>query len=244
MSLTKEQYEQLPDFVKSDYVETDDGYKHGGFVKVKQTADDLNSKFESERKERQALNERLSEFEKTKAAEIEAARKEELEKARTKGDVVEIEKRYQEQMTDLEKRTAEKVRAETLAEVAEREAESKAVNITDKIARKLAVDDGAADALFELLRKRVTFSNDKPIFINDDGSASSLDESGFIDEVKKSPRYKYLIKAEPSTNGGGFVKGSKGLGSAEPSSSNINARRVTRADKVNRVANIANKFNL
>lgn len=211
MSLNKEQYEQLPDFAKSEYVEVNGEYKHGGLVKVKQTADELNGKLETERREREQLSKRLEEIEASQAQKIEEARKQALEQARNKGDVAEIEKRYQEQMADLEKRTAERVRNETLAEISSQRASEKAQELARKIAVQKAVDEDAGDALFELLQKRVTFDKDtgKPVFLNDDGSASSLDEKGFIAEVEKSKRYKHLIKASVTTKGGGLLNGSQ-----------------------------------
>lgn len=236
MSLNKEQYEQLPDFAKSEYVEVNGEYKHAGLVKVKQTADDLNSKLDAERKEREQLSKRLQEIEAGQAQKIEEARKQALEQARTKGDVAEIEKRYQEQMQDLEKRTAERVRGETLAEVNQERAKEKAEALTQKIASSIALD-GADTALVELLRKRITIDPDsgKPVFLNLDGSASSLDEKDFIAEVKKQPLYKYLIKGEPPTKGGGLTRTADGSASRQT---------TTKASKADRAAYYAQKFNL
>lgn len=238
MSLNKEQYEQLPDFAKSEYVEVNGEYKHGGLVKVKQTADELNGKLETERREREQLSKRLEEIEASQAQKIEEARKQALEQARNKGDVAEIEKRYQEQMADLEKRTAERVRSETLAEISSQRAEEKADALTQKLASSIALE-GAEDTLVELLRKRITIdvNSGKPVFLNLDGSASTLDEKEFAAEVKKTAKYKYLVKADVPSKNGGLLNGSNGAGSARPNEGG----RLTKAQKV---ALVANKFNL
>ena len=229
MSLTKEQYEELPEFVRDEYVETEEGYKHGGFLKVKQTANDLNAKLEQERKEREGLSERLSTFEQSQAEAIEKARQEALEEAKSKGDVDAIEQRYQEQMADLEKRTAEKTRAEVMAEIAQERATEKARSISKEISVKMAVDDESAELLDELLQKRIEVdpSTGKEIFLNDDGSASSLSRAEYIEHIKTSSRYKRLIKAEVATNGGGNANGSTGS-SAKASGNDVASRLAAR----------------
>jgi len=96
--LTKEQYEQLPDFVRDDYTEVDGVYKHAGMMKVKGTLNDLDSRLKSKDTEFNELSERLNQFEQQKAQEIEQARKDALEQAKSKGEVESIEQLYQEQM--------------------------------------------------------------------------------------------------------------------------------------------------
>ena len=114
---TQEQYDQLPDFVQNNLEKVGDEWTDKGLLKVKQTANDLNSQLEAERQSRGEIESKLSDFEKEKQAAIEAAKAEALEQARSKGDVEAIEKRYQEQMADLEERTTKRVREETLTEV-------------------------------------------------------------------------------------------------------------------------------
>ena len=57
-------------------------------------------------------------------------------------------------MADLEKRTAEKVRAETLSEVGKERAEEKAKSAAKEIAAKLAID-GAEEDLNLLVSRRI-----------------------------------------------------------------------------------------
>lgn len=215
-TLTKEQYEQLPDFLKEDYKEVGENeYKHAGLIKVKSTADELNGQLEKERKERESLANRLSEFEKGQEERIEAARKEALEQARSKGDVEAIEKRYQEQMADLEKRVREEERNNVLSEVKQERAKEKATSIASQIASQEAADNDSARALEMLIASRIQYDPDsgKEIFLDDAGSATSLDRKGFIAELAKTPMYKRLLKSGVVTQGGGNANGS-GSGSA------------------------------
>ena len=53
---TQEQFDSLPDWMQKDLIKDGDVYKHAGFVKVKQTADNLD-------REKKTIAERLAEFE-------------------------------------------------------------------------------------------------------------------------------------------------------------------------------------
>ena len=218
---TQEQYDQLPDFVQNNLEKVGDEWTDKGLLKVKQTANDLNSQLEAERQSRGEIESKLSDFEKEKQAAIEAAKAEALEQARSKGDVEAIEKRYQEQMADLEERTTKRVREETLTEVQKERDVEKASNQAKSIAQKLAVDDDAADPLFELIKNRVKFEKGEQIFLASDGSATTMKESEFIEAVKTDPRYKYLIKANQTTKSRSFVKQNSERGSAENPRSNF-----------------------
>ena len=50
----------------------------------------------------------------------------------------------------------------------------------------------------------------RKLFLNEDGSASSLDRSGFIEDLKQSETYSALIAADVNTTGGGGANGSDG----------------------------------
>lgn len=209
--LTKEQFDELPEFIKNDYVEIEGVYKHAGVVKLKQSLNDVDSKYKTQLSE---VNEKLNSFEQKQAEAIEQARKDALEEARSKGDVAAIEKRYQEQMADLEKRTAERVRGEVDKEYslkfAKQSAEKELLSI---VAALKPVDDDAADLLkIDLARKQQVTEDGKIIYLNDDGSASTLDSKGFIEQAKKQARYKRLIQADHVVNGGERMNGSKGGG--------------------------------
>lgn len=206
--LTKEQYDQLPEFVRDDYKEVDGVYKHAGMMKVKQTANDLDTRLKARDQEFAELNERMNSFEQKKAADIEAATAEALKNAKTQGDIDKIEEIHDQKMKDLEKRVEERTRAAIATETAQAQAVEKANTTAARIAGVIAVDEDAQELLEEAIGKRVKpDESGNVIFLNEDGTASSLDEKGFIAEILESKRYKRLIKASPTTTGGGLPIG-------------------------------------
>jgi hypothetical protein len=207
MPLTQEQFEQLPDYAKPDYTQHEDSYipvaelKSG---KLKASLDNLDAKFKAS--------------EQQKAQEIEAARSKALEEARSKGDVARIEKEYEERMLDLEKKTAERVRAEVEQELTAKQATQQAAALADKIGLTLGIDSEDGETIADLIRHRVKIepSTGKEIYYGADGSALSVDRAGFEAELKKEARFKRLIKADVTTRGGGMAQGSTGHGGSAP----------------------------
>ncbi len=221
--LTQEQYEQLPDFVKSDYTEVDGVYKHAGMMKVKGTLNELDSKLKARDNEFSQLSEKLSSIEQQQAEKIEQARKDALEQAKSKGDIAAIEQRYQEQMQDLEKRTAERVRQEVQQEYTLKEVQNKAKLELNEIVHALKPKDEFAKRLIEdHLRTRQKVEEGRIIYTNDDGSASTLDYKGLIGELQESPMFKPLSSYTPPASGGGLINGSKG-GSAPVAKNDVKA---------------------
>lgn len=221
--LTQEQYEQLPDFVKGDYTEIDGVYKHAGMMKVKGTLNELDSKLKARDNEFSQLSEKLSSIEQQQAEKIEQARKDALEQAKSKGDIAAIEQRYQEQMQDLEKRTAERVRQEVQQEYTLKEVQNKAKLELNEIVHALKPKDEFAKRLIEdHLRTRQKVEEGRIIYTNDDGSASTLDYKGLIGELQESPMFKPLSSYTPPASGGGLINGSKG-GSAPVAKNDVKA---------------------
>lgn len=209
--LTKEQYEQLPDFVRDDYTEVDGVYKHAGMMKVKGTLNDLDSRLKSKDTEFNALNERLTQFEQTKAQEIEQARADALEQAKSKGEVESIEQLYQEQMADLEKRTEQRVRSEVEQEYTLKEVNNKAqLELNDLVHGLKPKDDFAKRLIQDHLKNRQKVEDGKIIYLNEDGSASSLDKAGLLKELQESPMFKSLTSYTPPSQGGGNINGTNG----------------------------------
>jgi hypothetical protein len=216
--LTQEQFEQLPEFVRGDYTQDGEVYRPVGELKaskLKQSLDGLDAKM---KESVSTLESRLKEFESSKAAEIEAAKAKALEDARSKGDVKAIEERYQQQMADLEKRVAEKTREEVTKELTGKQAEQQASSQADKIGATLGVDKESGEALADLIRHRVKVDPEtgKRIYHDAAGSALSVDDNGFIEELKKEARFKRLIKADATTTGGGMANGNGGNGGGAP----------------------------
>lgn len=222
--LTKEQFEELPEFAKEQYVEDGEGYSHKGMLKVKQTANDLDTKLKD-------ISSKLDSFEEEKKAEIEKARKEALEQARSKGDVKAIEERYQQQLDDLEKRSNE-----TVKQYEERlEKMSQAIKTDRKNAvvselSEMATDKGRK-AFKALVSSRVDIDPEtgKAIFLDDEGRATSLDMKGFMAEIKKDEAFTPLVQADVTTNGGGKVKTGNDWGRASSKKPEISDKEARKA---------------
>lgn len=212
MPLSKEQFEQLPEFAQSDYVEKDGSYVPSAEVELEQT----NGKVSSLKSSLDNLDAKLKDYEKNEAEKIAQAREEALEEARSKGDVKAVEERYQQQMKDLEKRVEQQTRDTVTKEFTEKQAKEKAGSISDKIGLSIGVDADAGSAISDLIRSRVEIDpqTGKEIYKDAKGSALSVDREGFIEELKKEPRMKYLIKATVATSGGGNANGSNRGGAA------------------------------
>lgn len=205
--LTQEQFDLVPEFLKADYVKVGEVYQHSSTGKVaalKKSLDDLDGKIKG--------------IEAGKAAEIEQARKEALEKARSKGDVEAIETRYKEQMTDLEKRTGE-----TLKQYEERmnkmSATAKTGGIDSVVSRlsDLATPEGKK-AFQRLVRQRIDYDPEtgQYTYLDDSGSATSLDFEGFSKDLEKDPVLAPLLAATFATSGGGNAQGGgKGGGASK-----------------------------
>lgn len=230
--LTQEQFDELPDYAKSAFAQQGDVYIPAKDAKLKQTLDELDGKYKG-------LSKQLEDFEAQKAAEIEAEKAKAMEEARNSKDVEAIEKRYQEQMADLEKRSYEKGKTEAHNEFKAQQAQLKANGIVDKVAMSIAVDNDAAEVIGDLIRNRIEIDPDTgaEVFKDAKGSALSVSRDEFVSELKKEAKFKRLVKADIATNGGGLVNGSGVSGSAT-SKANMGGSRQERA------AAIAQKFNL
>lgn len=230
-----EKLEDLPESMRGDFVESEfdgkTGYQHKDTVALKNAM--KNAKDERDRYKTKfgELESRLNEFEEAKAREIEEAKTKALEEARTAGDVAAIEKRYQEQMQDLEKRSYEKGRLEAASEFKQRQAQQQASAIVDKIAMTIAVDSDSADIISDLIRSRVEIDAEtgKEIYKDSKGGALSVNRDEFMKELKSEAKFKRLIKADVATSGGGLANGSgNGSGAGRPSNKNSRADKVAR----------------
>lgn len=228
--LSKEQFEELPEFVKSQYVPDDDGFSHKGMLKVKQTANDLDGKLKE-------LNTKLETFEDAKKQEIEKARAEALEQARSKGDVKAIEERYQQQMEDLAKRLEDtengyKEKLDKLTTTVKTEKKNAIIAELSE----MATDQGKK-AFKSLVSSRVDVDAEtgKAVFLDDDGRATSLDLKGFMAEIKKDEAFAPLVRADVTTTGTGKAKTGNDWGrtSEKPELSDKEARKAHFREKFN-----------
>lgn len=222
MALTKEQFDQLPDFVQGDYAEHEGAFVPVAELKVgklKQSLDGLDSK--------------LKEYEKNESAKLEQARNEALEKLKKEGKLDEI-------LADAERRIGEtksayEARIERMT--SQIKTEKRSALVAD-LASELATDSGSK-AFKRLVSDRIDVDAEtgKVTFLNDDGSASSLDFAGFKAELLKDDSFAPLLKGNVTTTGGGKAQGSTGTGSA----STVGSLGGTRDE---RVAALAKKFKL
>lgn len=234
--LTEDQYGQLPDFVKSDYEKSGDVYRpvaEGKLSELKGKMNDLDVKFKT-------ANSRIEEIERTKAQEIELAKEEALKTARSKGDVAAIEKRYQEQMADLEKRSGETVkqyqdRIEKMAGTIK--AKERSLVVGD-IAKELKIFDDSEKAFSKLIADRIDVDPEtgKVTFLDENGGATSLDKAGFVAELAKDSAYDRMRQAE--SNRGGVATGNNGTRDGVSNKANFGGSREERK------AAIAKRFNI
>lgn len=209
-----ENLDDLPESLKDDFVEAEfdgkKGYQHKTTVALANSLKNAKAEKEELKNKFAEVETRLGEFERTKADEIESAKKRALESARTSKDVEAIEKRYQEQIADLEKRSNE-----TVAEYKQRlekvnaTVKGKSVDALVNDLAEMATDKGRA-AFKRLIKSRIDYDTEtgKHIFLNDDGGATSLDLDGFKADIAKDSFFDSLLKADITTYGGGNAKGS------------------------------------
>ncbi len=205
MPITSEQFEELPDFVKSDYVKSGEGYDHKDAGKV----DSLKSSLD-------ALDAKFKNSEKARNEELEAIREEEREKAladaKKANNIDEILRIEREQAEDARIRAIEEAKGEWQREMSEKEAAQRAKNLAKEIAFSVAVDEDAAELIEQSILSRIKSDVDlqKDVFSDRSGSALSVDKDGFIEAIKKERQFSRLVKSDVSTSGTGGANGNSG----------------------------------
>lgn len=203
MALTKEVFDSLPESVQSDYELSGDQYVTKDSLKtsaLKASLNNLDSKLKASEKEK-------ADQEAAKAAEITAGIDAALAEAVASGDTKAQLKLEREKLDDERKRLDdEKNGLETQRKSI---AADKEKSIIDSLASK-ATEKGRA--AFKRLMKgyvKVDPATRQVVFLNDDGSASSLDEKSFYtDFLCKSETFQPLLKASVPTSGAGLANGS------------------------------------
>lgn len=208
--LSSEQFEQLPEFVKGDYEKSGDVYRpvaEGKLSALKGSLNDLDAKYKT-------AASRIEEIERGKAAEIEKAREDALKNARSKGDTEAIEKRYQEQMADLERRNGETLKQyeERLKVRDERYISTERKGVIGDMAKELKIFDDCYKLFTKMVEGRVDIDPEtgKKTILDENGGATSLDVAGLIAELAKDPAFDRLRQA--SVASGGKANGSMGSG--------------------------------
>lgn len=208
--LTQEQFEQLPEFIRGDYEKAGEVYRpvaEGKLSALKGSLNDLDSKYKQ-------ANSRIEEIERGKAQEIENAKAEALKTARSKGDVEAIEKRYQEQMADLEKRNGETMKQfeERIAKMSGAIKTKERSLIVGDIAKELKILPKSEKLFAKLVADRIDVDPEtgKRTFLDENGGATSLDMAGFIAELAKDEGFDVMRHADIAR--GGLANGNNGTG--------------------------------
>lgn len=210
-ALTEDQFKEVPDFLKPEYIKQDDGtYLSDHEIrsnKLKESLDQVDAKYKSQLDD---VKSQLNSFEENKKAEIEAERKKALEEARSKGDVKAIEERFQQQMEDLEKRHQDRV-GELEWKVKE-QLKKEAENQMDLVVAAMKPKDKAAEKVLRgyLKNMQQVTEDGKIVYLDDDGRATSLDYKSFAEEQAKNETFDALLAGETPTHGRGLLNGSKG----------------------------------
>lgn len=234
--LTQEQFDQVPEFIKGDYEQVGEVFR----LKAEGKAEALKASLNALDGKYKGLEKTVADIESAKAAEIEAAKAEALEKARTKGDVAAIEKRYQEQMADLEKRSGETIKQyeDRMERLTGSMKESKRDAVVESLASKLNVFDKSRKVFDKLVRERIDYDPEsgKVTYFDDQGGALSVDTAGFLAELEKDEGL-FPLRQAPQTKGG-QANGNYSGGGASPVKGSFGG------SKEERKAAIANKFKL
>lgn len=224
--LTKDEFEALPEKARAAFVLDGEEYIPAKDGKLKQTLNDVDSKYKS------AMSE-LEEFKRKQAEQIAAAEAAALEKLKKEGKVDEL-------LADVERRNGETVKQfnERIERLTNQIKTEKRSAILSELAGEMATDKGAK-VFKKLIESRIEVDAEtgKVTFLNDDGSASSLDLAGFKAELLKDESLEPVLKANIVTSGGGMANGSSG-GSAPVASGNVGGTRSERE------AAFAKKFKL
>lgn len=221
MAITKAVYDTLPDEVKSQFEEVNGEYSHlaeGKAAALKKSLNDLNAKKEAEKEAAQAA---LAEAEKSKADEVAAATAKALEDAIKTNNKDDIKTRYEEmlahqkaqaeaQILELQQKnegfitkSKESARGATLAE----------------IKSKLKVYDDCASVFDLKYGSRIDVCPDtgKRTYLDENGSATSLDDAGFLESISSDPAVSRMREASPPSSGGMAQGSGNSAGSAQNS---------------------------
>lgn len=203
--LTKEEFEALPEKAQGAFVLDGEEYVPAKDGKLKQTLNDVDSKYK-------ATLQKLTEYESKQAEVAAAAEAAALEKLKKEGKVDEL-------LADVERRNNETKRQydERIERLTNQIKTEKRSATLSQLAAELATDKGQA-VFKKIIAERIDVDAEsgKVTFLNEDGSASSLDLAGFKAELLKDDTLSPVLKANVTTTGGGLANGSNGTGGASP----------------------------
>lgn len=234
MALTKEQFDQLPDFVKGDYEQEGDSFRpvaEGKLTVLKGKMNELDGKFKTTDSQ---LKEILAKHEDDRTKSEQAA----LERLKKEGKIDEI-------LADHERRANEskaqyEARIEKMANSIKTKERSLVVG---EVAKELKVFDDSGKLFSKMIQDRIDVDPEtgKITFLDEAGGATSLDKAGFIAELAKDAAYDRLRQASVSTGGHANGSNSTGGGAAKKftdyTGAELKAIRATKPAEYERLLN-------
>lgn len=213
MALTKDQFEQLPEFVRQDYAEHEGAFVPVAELKVSKLKSSLDG-----------MDAKLKDFERKEAEKLAEAQSRALEQLKKEGKVDEILADADRRLNESQKQWQDRV--ERMSNQIKTEKRSA---IVADLAAEVATEKGSA-AFKRLVANMIDVDAEtgKVTFLNADGSASALDLRGFKAELEKDDVFAPLLKANVATQGAGLANGSNHSGSASFGKGNIGGTRTER----------------
>jgi len=203
---TKEEYDEMSVALQSLFELQGEVYVTKDSLKVTALKSNLNGSYA----ERDEAKGELSARKLAEAQMIQETHDKAYKKALAENDTDKINKLAQEKIDDAERRAKETTTKyqERLSAIAK---DKEAVIISELVL--LGTDKGKL-ALKRLLKDYVQVDPETgaETYLNDDGSASSLNKPQFISSIKENELFKPLLKADVPTHGGGQSNGSLGVG--------------------------------
>lgn len=200
--LDQAQFEQLPDFIKGEYEQVGEVYRskaEGKAASLKASLDALDGKFKTTDAQLKEILAKSAE-DRTKAEETA------LERLKKEG-------KFDEVIADVTRRKDETINEfkERIDKLLLNSKQDKRSAIKADLISKYSTDDGR-ETFEELLERHIDYDPEtgKEIYLNADGSASSLDRAGFEAEIQKMKKFQPVLKA--AINKGGDAKGGSGGG--------------------------------
>ena len=204
MEITKEDFETLPESMKSNFVENGDVFVSAESQKL----NELQTQFSTTQEKYAALEGQLSTLTQEQQAKIEEAKQTAYDKAVSENDTTKLLEIEQQKALDAQKRADQyKGEFDTLRQGL---ATEKAGAIIDGLLTN-AVEGGEL-ALKRLLAGYVKVDPETGVeqFLNDDGSVSSLNRESFVTEqLMKNPVFTSLTKGEVNVSNNGVLSGDK-----------------------------------
>ena len=204
MKITKEEFEGLPEGLKSNFIEDGDTFISSEAKKLAENEGKLNEMGESLAQ----LQANIAQQEQSKQDEIQAAADAAYEKAKTEGDTSKEIEILTQRANDAASR-ADKYESE-VKEIKQGLATEKEQMIIKGFL--IHAKEGCEMALERLLSGYVKVDPETSAeqFLNDDTTVSSLDRKSFISEqLFKNPVFTSLTKGEQNVSNNGVLSGNK-----------------------------------